>query len=85
MKIQHTNLWLNPSLDFYPEELQMLVLALKKYVFHLALFSSFAIPMLRMSLTASTSIYNKTTKVVAFQLMSNKTKKLTKKQFSQIL
>lgn len=66
MKIQHTNLWLNPSIDGYHEELQMLVLVLNNFALHQALTSSFAIPTQWMSSATSNVVYNKTTKVVIF-------------------
>ncbi|CAI9260128.1 unnamed protein product [Lactuca saligna] len=85
MKINHTNLWLNPLLDVYPKELRMIILVLNNYVLNHALLYSFATLMQWLFIAASTAIYNKTMKIVTFQLMSNKTKKLTKKKLSQIL
>lgn len=66
MKIQHTNLGLNPSLEVYPEELHMIVLIMNNSVLNHALSSSFAILMHQLSLATSITVYNKTTKVVTF-------------------
>lgn len=82
MKVQHTNLWLNTLLDIYPEEPQMLVLVLINSVIHNALSYLFGIHMQWLLLATSTAVYNKTKKFVAFQLMSNKTKKPNKKEFA---
>lgn len=63
----------------------MLVQSLNNSVLSFALYASFSTTMQWLSLVASTDVYNKTTKVVTFQISSTKTKKLTKKQFTQIL
>lgn len=80
MKIQHTNHWINPLLDVYLEELRMIVFVLNNSILNHDLSSSFAIPLQRLSFVASTAVYNKIMKFVTLELMSNKTKKLTKNQ-----
>ncbi|CAI9299828.1 unnamed protein product [Lactuca saligna] len=85
MKIQTTNLYLVPSLDQYLEELRMCVQILNYFVLSTTLSSSFAIPMTWLSLDATTVVFNKSTKVVTFQLSNSKTNKLTRNQFSQML
>ncbi|CAH1426019.1 unnamed protein product [Lactuca virosa] len=79
MKILHTNLHLIPSLDVYPNELQLIVQILNNYVLSFALSGTFSILIQWLSLVASMVVFNKSTKVVTFQLLSFKTKKLTKK------
>ncbi|CAH1413225.1 unnamed protein product [Lactuca virosa] len=85
MKIQHIHLRLVPYLETYPGVLQMLVQTLNSTVLSFFLSSSFAICMEWLSLAASTAVFNKTTKVVTFQLTNSKSKKLTQKYFAQIL
>lgn len=85
MKIRHTNLLLNSLLDTYLKEQRMIILVLSNFVLNHALSSSFAIPMQWPSLVASTTVHNKIMEMVTFRLISNKTKKLTKKKFAQIL
>ncbi|CAH1454218.1 unnamed protein product [Lactuca virosa] len=82
MMIQNTNLRLVPTLDQYPEELRMLIQTLNNSNLSYALSSSFAIPMEWLSLSTSTTVFNKTNKVVTFQLSNSKTKKLTQKQLA---
>lgn len=79
MKVLHTNLRLIPSLDLYPNELQMIVKTLNNYVLSFALSGSFTILMKWLSLVASMAVFNKPTKVVTFKISSSKTKNLTKK------
>lgn len=85
MKIERNDICFNPLLNNYLDELQMLVQVLNDFVLNHALSASFGIPTMWLSLGASAAIYNRTTGLVTFQLSSNKTTKLTKNQFSQIL
>lgn len=85
MKIQTTNIHLVPSTDQYSEKLWMLVQTLNNPVLSTALSSSFALPMEQLSFSSSIVVFNKTNMVVMFQLVNPKMKKLTRKQFSQIL
>lgn len=66
MIIQHTNLRLVPSLEAYPEELQMLIQTLNNSILSYALVALFVVPMELLSLVALIAVYNKTTKVVTF-------------------
>lgn len=79
MKIMHTNIHLILSLDMYLNELQMIVQTLNTYVLSFALYGSFSILMQWLSLAASTTVYNKTTKVVTSHISSSKTKNLIQK------
>ncbi|CAH1435711.1 unnamed protein product [Lactuca virosa] len=85
MKIQTTNLHLVPLIDQYPEPLEMLVQTPNNSVLSTTFSSLFVVSMEWLSLTGSTVVFNKTTKVVTFQLMNLKIKKLTRKQFAQIM
>lgn len=57
----------------------------KQFSFARALTSSFAIPMLWLSLASSTKVFNKHIKVFTFEMESKGTKRLWKKQLAQIL
>ena len=85
MMIQSTNFFVNPEVDQYPEELQMLIVALKSSVLSTAMFSSFSLPMSWLSLSCSMAVYSKAVNMVTFQLTSDKKFKLTKNLFLQIL
>lgn len=76
MKIQHTNMWLNPLLDAYSEELQIIMLVLNNSILHHDLSSIFAIPMQWLSLATSTVMYNKTMNTFTFKFMSNKSEQV---------
>lgn len=55
------------------------------FVLTRALTTSFAIPTQWLSYTTSTIVYNRMNEIVMFQLTSNKSKRLIKKQLAQIL
>ena len=63
----------------------MLIEALNHYVLSTVMSSSLSVPMTWLSLARSTTVFNKTTKVVKFQLTYKKLQKLTKRQFAQIM
>ena len=79
LKIQSLNLRLLPTVDQYPEQLQMLIIALNHFVLSTMLSSPLAVPRTWLSLIGSMVVFNKTTKVVTFQLTNNKWKNLTKR------
>lgn len=85
INIQTTNLHLVPSLDHYLNELQMLIQTLNNSVLSFSLSATFAIPMEWLSLATSIVVFNKTIKVVIFLFLNSKTKKLPRKQFTEIL
>ena len=85
LKIQSTNYRVQPNVDVYPKELKMLIIALNHSLLSTVMSSSFSIPMTWLSLAGLTVVFNKTTKVVIFQLTNEKNYNLSKKQFSQIL
>ena len=85
MKIQSSNFRVQIDVTKYPEQLQMLIVALNHYVLSMVMSSSFSVPMTWLSLVGLTTMFNKMTKVVAFQLTNDKKYKLTKKQFEQIM
>ena len=58
MKIQSTNFQVDPNVSSYPEELKMLIVALKKSALSTAMFSSFPVPMTWLSMAASTASFN---------------------------
>lgn len=66
IKIQSNNVWFNPNVVVYPEELKMLIQFLNNLVLAHALTSSFSIPMSWLSLVCSTDVYNKDMEVVTF-------------------
>ena len=84
MKIQST-IRVQSDVTQYPEELQILIVALQNSSLSMAMFSSFSMPMTWLSLASSTAVYSKTMKVVTFQLINDKKFKLTMKLFAQIL
>lgn len=65
-KIQSNNIWFNPTLSVYPEELKMLVQCLNNSILAHALTSSFAIPMNWLSLSCFTTVYNNMNEFVTF-------------------
>ena len=85
MKIQSTNYQVDPTVSSYPEELKMLVVALKTSPLSTAMFNSFSVPMSWLSMAASTASYNYTTDVITFNLVNNKTVRLTKNMFIKFL
>lgn len=85
LKIQSTNYTVQPNVDVYPDELQMLIVALNHSVLSTVMSSYFAVLMTWLSLAGSIAVFNKTTKVVTFQHTNKKKYKLSKKQFAQIL
>ena len=85
MKIQSTNYQFDPNVSSYPEELKMLIVALKRSPLSTAMFSFFFVPMVWLSLAASTASYNHTTDVITFNLTNNKQVKLSKKMFVEFL
>ncbi|CAI9271719.1 unnamed protein product [Lactuca saligna] len=76
MKIQNTNLRLLPTVDQYLEQLRMLIQTLNNVVLSTVLSYSFVVPMSLISLAGSTTVFNKTTKVVQFQLTNSKMRSL---------
>lgn len=84
MKIHSSNFRVQRDVLKYPEELQMLIIALNHSVLSMVMSSSFSVPMTWLSLVGSTLVFNKITKVVTFQLTNEKKYMLTKKQFAQI-
>lgn len=92
LKIQSTNYKFQPSVDAYPDELKMLIVALNNFVLSIVMSASFSILMTWLSLDKwqevqinSIVVFNKTTKIITFQLTNDKKYKLTKKQFAHIL
>ncbi|KAL7609165.1 hypothetical protein Lser_V15G10960 [Lactuca serriola] len=85
MKIQSTNYQVDPKVSAYPEELKMLIVALKRSPLSTTMFSSFSVPMVWLSRAASTTSYNHTADVITFNLTNNKWVKLSKKVFVEIL
>ncbi|CAH1435831.1 unnamed protein product [Lactuca virosa] len=79
MKIQSKNLWFNPLIKDYLEELKMILQVMNDSILTHALTASFAIPMKWLYLVASTAVYNRTIEIVTFQLTSSKSKQLTNK------
>ena len=66
MKIQSMNFQVDPNVSSYPEELKMLIVALKKSALSTAMFSSFPVPMTLLSMVASTASFNYATNVITF-------------------
>ncbi|KAL7617007.1 hypothetical protein Lser_V15G03290 [Lactuca serriola] len=85
MKIQSTNYQVDPNVSSYPEELKMLVVALKRSPLSTAMFNSFSVPMSWLSMATSTASYNYNTNVITFNLVNNKTVRLTKNMFINFL
>lgn len=85
MKIQSSNFHVKLDVSKYPEELQMLIVALNHYVLSMVMSCLFSVPMTLLSLVGSTLAFNKITKVVMFQLTNEKKYKLTQKHFAQIM
>lgn len=77
MKIQSSNFHVKLDVSKYPEELQMLIVALNHYVLSMVMSCLFSVPMTLLSLVGSTLAFNKITKVVMFQLTNEKKYKLT--------
>lgn len=63
----------------------MLIVAINHSVLSTVMYSSFFVPMTCLSLTGSTNVFNKMTKVVTFQLTNDKPYKVTKRQFAPIV
>ena len=72
MKIQSTNYQVLGDVDFYPEELRMLIVALQHLVLSTVMFRSFVVPLTWLSLDGSTATYSKTMQIVTFQLTNDK-------------
>ncbi|KAL7605237.1 hypothetical protein Lser_V15G14681 [Lactuca serriola] len=85
MKIQSTNYLVDPNVSSYPEELNMLIVALKRSPLSTTIFSSFPIPMTWLSMATSTASYNYSTDIITFNLMNNKRVRLTKNMFIDFL
>ena len=85
MKIQSTNYQVDPNVSAYPEELKMLIVALKRSPLSTAMFRSFPVPMIWLSWAASTASYNHTADVITFNLVNNKRVKLSKNLFVEFL
>ncbi|KAL7591219.1 hypothetical protein Lser_V15G33877 [Lactuca serriola] len=85
MKIQSTNYQVDPKVSAYPEELKMLIVALKRSPLSTAMFRSFPVPMIWLSHAASTASYNHTADVITFNLVNNKRVKLSKNLFVEFL
>ncbi|CAI9281406.1 unnamed protein product [Lactuca saligna] len=84
LKIQSSNYRVQPDVTKYPEELKMLIVSLNHSFLSSVMATSFLVPMTWLSLECSTTVFNKTSNVVTFQLTNNKKYKLTKKQFAQV-
>lgn len=63
----------------------MLIQTLNNSVLFTSLSSSFAVPISWISLAVFTTMLKKTTKFITFQQTNSKRRKLTRKQFSQIV
>ncbi|KAL7604923.1 hypothetical protein Lser_V15G18161 [Lactuca serriola] len=85
MKIQSTNYQVDPHVSAYPEELKMLIVALKRSLLSTAMFRSFPVSMIWLSRAASTASYNNTADVITFNLVNNKRVKLSKSLFVEFL
>ncbi|KAL7586161.1 hypothetical protein Lser_V15G40639 [Lactuca serriola] len=85
MKIQSTNYQVDPNVSAYPEELKMLIVALKRSPLSTAMFRSFPVPMIWLSRAASTASYNHMVDVITFNLINNKRVKLSKNLFVEFL
>ncbi|KAL7602722.1 hypothetical protein Lser_V15G16687 [Lactuca serriola] len=85
MKIQSTNYQVDPNVSAYPEELKMLIVALKRSPLSTAMFRSIPVPMIWLSRAASTASYNHTADVITFNLVNNKRVKLSKNLFVEFL
>ncbi|KAL7595681.1 hypothetical protein Lser_V15G29838 [Lactuca serriola] len=85
MKIQSTNYQVDPNVSAYPEDLKMLIVALKQSPLSTAMFRSFPVPMVWLSRAASTASYNYTADVITFNLINNKRVKLSKNLFVEFL
>ncbi|KAL7601073.1 hypothetical protein Lser_V15G24877 [Lactuca serriola] len=85
MKIQSTNYQVDPTVSAYPEDLKMLIVALKRSLLSTAMFRSFPVPMVWLSRAASTASYNHTADVITFNLINNKRVKLSKNLFVEFL
>ena len=85
MKIQSTNYQVDPNVSAYPEDLKMLIVALKLSPLSTAMFRSFPVPMVWLSRAASTASYNHTADVITFNLINNKRVKLSKNLFVEFL
>ena len=85
MTIQSTNLHLVPTIDQYIEPLQMLVQTLNNSELSIALSSLFTVLMKKISLDGSNTVFKKSMKLIMFQLKNSKKRKLTRKNFAQIL
>lgn len=85
MKIQGTNYQVEWDVSLYPEELKMLIAALKSFVLSTAMFNSFVVPLSLLSQARSTATYSKALDVITFNLVNDKKICLSKKLFCQIL
>ena len=85
MKIHSNNYQVDGDVTVYPEELNILIVALRHSVLSTAMFSSFEVPMSWLSMAGSTASYNKTLDTVTFNLINCKKFFLTKKFFFKTL
>ena len=72
MKIQSTNYQVEGDISLYPEELKMLIVALKNSILSTAMFNLFAVPLSWLSLAGSTANYSKAMDVITFILVNEK-------------
>ncbi|CAH1426642.1 unnamed protein product [Lactuca virosa] len=72
MMIQATNYYVEGEVSQYPEELKMLIVALKNSILSTAMFNSFSVPMSWLSQAGSTATYNKASDTITFHLVNDK-------------
>lgn len=82
LEISSSNYWVQHDVLKYPYELKMLIVALNHSFLSTIMDASFSVTMIRLYVAGSTTVFNKTSKVVMFQLTNDMTYKLTKKKFS---
>lgn len=63
----------------------MLIQTLNNFDLSTSLSSSFPVPMSWISFAGSTAVFNKSTKFITFQLKNSNMRKLTRKNFAQIM
>lgn len=69
----------------YPDELKMLIVALKHFGLLTAMFNYFDVPMLWLSMMGSIATYSKAMDVFILNIVNDKKIRLTKVLFTQIL
>ena len=72
IKIQSNNYQVESNASLYPEDLKMLIVALKRSVLATVMFKSFAVPITWLSMAASTTSFNKGTYILTFNLVNEK-------------